>query len=290
MRTILLISGIALLGFGILFAKKMLLPKKKNLATGKNKSSFKASRPTKEEAIRHSAQDVLPLSDVIGADIIRPDGFIINIIEVECINTSLLVSREKDMLAYSIGRVLRTLNCKFSIILLHRQVDNTKYYDDLKTTISEIDKELKALPVYNQSESEKRNRNYLFTRRDILSSQLTDELERVKTSGLKLQKEVFVCLETKAGQDSTKRAREQSMMLLRRLDENGFHGKLITEIRAIDVLKAYFDEPMTPKINIDPYAQIPLMKKPSYKNTSIEKGKQGDEIIDIYSLREVYSA
>jgi regulator of replication initiation timing len=176
---------------------------------------------------------------------------------------------EKIEEARRTARVLSVMDTGFSIIKLHRLVDNSRHLSEIYRHINETENELRALSHAQENPSLVHKQEFLRARLDILACQLDEEQRQAERASAQLQSETFICLKTSASQDSTKRARERSDQLLRRLYDNGFAGHLVSDLRAIDVLKAYFDEPTSKKTTIDPYHQIPLLTLPQIE-TAVE--------------------
>ena len=291
MKIFVVIIGIIVpLILGIL-SHRLIYPPSNTKKQKKGPSNPKRTRQeaTREAEDRKSAQDVLGLSDVVGADVIMSDGTVINIIEIECLNSSLMTMAERHWLARSTSKVLAAINKEFTIIKHHRQADNTQHIGDLKESISRLEDEIAQTSYVAKNDEAGKRRRFLLARHDILSGKLDSELERNAQTEQKLQTMTYVCLKTGSGENSTKRAREQSSMLLRHLEENGLYGRLLVDIELIDILKAYFDEPMmAPTVNINPYAQMPLVY-PEIQSLMFDRQIEELDIYDRFGM-EVKSA
>jgi hypothetical protein len=298
MKWLVVAIGLLLIASIMFIAYRALFPDGTEPAKGKAKGKRKTDRrrrkvEEKEDRDRLSAQELIGLADVMGTNVIMTDGSVVNIVEIVCINTSLMTGKEKVEIAKRTARVLSTLKSSFLILKLHRQADNTRHVDELRTLIADVEGRLRDLSA--NTPADKHRRSYLLARRTILSHTLDDEYLREREFGRQLQTQTYVCLKTKAGTDSTKRAHETSTQLLRRLDDNGFTSRLLATNECIDVLKAYFDEPTTPKINITPYLQIPLVSPEQWRRIDVPEFEEdpvdeGGFEIDLFGLSEVHCA
>jgi hypothetical protein len=215
---------------------------------------------TEKEAASRSAQEELGLADIVGHDIIMADGTIINLFAVHCINVSLMTVREKVQEAQRTSRVLSTLKEGFTLLKFHRAADNTQQIKQLKVAKKEVEKRLNSLASETKTTKAKEHeRQFLLARHGVLSEKLAYELAQEQNNEQRFVSETYICLKTKPGKNSQRTALEEARRLLSRLAANGYNATRLTDMAVIDVVKAYFDEPSAPKINLQPERQIPYL-------------------------------
>lgn len=226
----------------------------------KVKAVFMRPSADDEQTLDTTAQEELGLSDLMGPDLIMRDGSIINIFSVACNNVSLLTTAESIEEAKRTSRVLSTLRQGFQIIKYHRPADNSKQIRMIKATIEEVEGKLRAMQATDKlSRPQEHERTFLIKRHDILSKKYEYELENERRHGQSHVTETVLCVKTPAGKNSQRTAQETARQLLSRFSANGYSASRGTDLELIDILKAYFDEPAGPKINIDPLHQIPSL-------------------------------
>jgi hypothetical protein len=248
---------------------------------GKGRPPVGRRAATKERYIRStedaSAQDSLGLDDIVGPHIVMANGDVIDIIEVECKNASLNTAKEDAAEAEAAKRALIGIRGDFSVVYQQRHIDNSECVRDLFGHIDAVQDDIQqiiqlestasARPAPSAAKAEKRR---LMRRRDILLDRLAAEMAPQDVSQEQFQARVFVCIRTRAQQDSMRLAIEASRQAVGLFAENGFEARILNDLGAIDVLRAYFFEAAAPKENIDPYRQVPLYVKGAQEGRSEE--------------------
>lgn len=254
--------ALVLIFFLIAFLKYATRKPEQGQQKTKVKKRVKKGAPTDEyEQGRLSAQDVLGLADIIGPDIIMTSGDIINIFKIGCVNVSLLTTPERVEEAKRSARVLSTLRQGFTILKLHRPADNTQQIKLLRQRLEEVERELTRVQHdAKRTKVKEHERQFLLTRHRVLTAKYNAELDYERKNGKRYITETFICVKTPAKKNSQKHAEETARQLLTRLSANGYPAKRLVDLELVDICKAYFDEPVSPKININPKEQMPVLE------------------------------